>query len=152
MSLRSIILVSSFFSCQDAFDDTHDDPNGPTSQFDLGHGQSHHSAIDIITLGVTPLKWAVLPESCQFSENVHLHRTLIRKNAGVKMLNVFPMHKDRNKRHFWYFINVSFTFSVALRYAIKRTLRHLKIQMAKGVNFSKCLWVPDPYPAPPPEL
>ena len=70
MDRRSIILVPSCFSRQDAANDTHDDPNGPIYQFAPGHGQGHHIAIDFITCGVTPPKWAVLPECCQFSENV----------------------------------------------------------------------------------
>ena len=41
MDRWAMILVRSFFSRQDASNDTHDDPNGPTLQFDPGHGQGH---------------------------------------------------------------------------------------------------------------
>ena len=71
MGLRSVTLVPSFFSRQNASKDTHDDPNEPSLQFDPGgHDQGHHIALDVITCGVTPPKWAVLPECCQFSENL----------------------------------------------------------------------------------
>ena len=66
----STILLASSFSRQDASNDTHDDPNGPTLQFDPSDSQGHHMSMDTITCGVTPPKWAVLPEGCQFSENL----------------------------------------------------------------------------------
>ena len=48
MDRRLIILVPSHFSCQTAFNDTHDDPNEPTLQFHPGHGQCHHITMDFI--------------------------------------------------------------------------------------------------------
>ena len=59
---RSIILVPSCFSRQNASNDTHDDPNGPTLQLDPGNGQGHHITMTFITCGVTPPKRAVIPE------------------------------------------------------------------------------------------
>ena len=44
----SIILVPSCFSRQVASNDIHDDPNGPTLQFDTGYGQGHHITMDFI--------------------------------------------------------------------------------------------------------
>ena len=70
MNRRSNILAPSLFSRQNASNDTHDDPNGPSLQFDPGHGQRHHIAMDAITCGVTPPKWAVLPECWQFPETL----------------------------------------------------------------------------------
>ena len=72
MDRRSIILVPSCFSRQGASNDIHDDPKRPIWQFGqgLGHGQRHHIVTDFITCWVTPPKWAVLPEYCQFSQNL----------------------------------------------------------------------------------
>ena len=67
---RSITLVPSCFSRQDASNDTHDDPNGPTLQLDPGDGQGHHITMNLIICGATPTTRAVLPEWYQFSENV----------------------------------------------------------------------------------
>ena len=70
MDRRSIILVPSCFSRQNASNDTHGDPNGPTLQLDRGVGQDSHINMNFIICGVTPPKRAVLPECYQFSENL----------------------------------------------------------------------------------
>ena len=72
MTCRSIILVPSCFSRQDASNDTHDDPNEPTLQLDLGHSQGHHITMNFIicVLWGNTAKKAVLPECYQFSENL----------------------------------------------------------------------------------
>ena len=62
MDLWLIIFVPSCFPRQATSNDTHDDPNGPSLQFDPGHGQGHHIAVDVITCGVTPPKWTALPK------------------------------------------------------------------------------------------
>ena len=70
MDHTSFILVASYFSRQNASNDTHDDPDGPTLQLDPGDGQGHHITMNLIICGVTPLKRAVLPECYQFLENL----------------------------------------------------------------------------------
>ena len=65
----SIILVPSCFSRQDASNSTNDDPNERALQSDPSNGQDHCITMDFIMCGVTPPKWAVLPEYYQFSEN-----------------------------------------------------------------------------------
>ena len=69
MNRWSIILVPWCFSRQGASNDTHDDQNGPTLQFDPDHGQGHHIAMNFITCGATPPKWPVLSECCKFSQS-----------------------------------------------------------------------------------
>ena len=51
MDHRSVILVTSCFSRQDASNDAHDDPNGPALQLDPGHSQVHHIAMNFIYVG-----------------------------------------------------------------------------------------------------
>ena len=51
MDHRSIILVPSCFSRQDASNDTRDDPNGLTLQLDPGVGQGHHITMNFIIVG-----------------------------------------------------------------------------------------------------
>ena len=46
---RSIILVPSCFSRQDASNDTLNDPNGPILQFSPGHSQAPHIVMDQLT-------------------------------------------------------------------------------------------------------
>ena len=99
MDRRSIILVPSCFSRQNASNDIHDDPNGPTLQIDLGDCQCRHITMNFIVCGVTPPKRAVLPECYPFSEKKVLYRSLIRKTAKEKRRNGSPMYDDRNKRH-----------------------------------------------------
>ena len=70
----------------------------------------------------------MLPVFGKFARN----RSLIRKTAIVKMLNVSLMYDDSS---FCYF-RIPFIFSVAHRYAIKRIPRHIKIKMDE---FSKLL-------------
>ena len=72
MDHRSIILVASCFSRQNASSDTHDedDTDAPTLQLDPAGGQDHHITMNLIICAVTPLKMAVLPECYQLSENV----------------------------------------------------------------------------------
>ena len=62
MDHRSIILVPSRFSRQNAPNDTHDDPNRPTLQLDTGDGQDHHITTNLIICGVTPPNRSVLLE------------------------------------------------------------------------------------------
>ena len=52
MDHRSIILVPSRFSRQNASNDTHDDPDGPTLQLDPGDGQGHHITMNLIMCAV----------------------------------------------------------------------------------------------------
>ena len=125
MDHRSIILVPSCLSRQDTSNDATDDPNESTLQFDTGPGHGRHITIEFITCAVTPPKWAVLPEYGHFSENMlDVHCRLIGKTARVKMLNISLMYDDGNKQQFWVLLS-SFTFPVALRYAIKHTVRYL---------------------------
>ena len=70
MDRMSILSLPSCFSGQDASNGTHDDLTEPTLRSDPGHGQGHYITMNFIMCGVTPLKWAVLPECYQFSENV----------------------------------------------------------------------------------
>ena len=70
MDRRSINLVPSCFSRQDASNGTHADPNEPILQSDPGHGQCLHITMDFTLCGVTPPKWAALPECYQCSENL----------------------------------------------------------------------------------
>ena len=76
MHRKSIILVQSCFSRQDALNDTHDDAKGPTLHFGPGHVQGRHIAMDFIMCGVTPSKRAVLPECYQtiYQRRPTLHR------------------------------------------------------------------------------
>ena len=66
-----IILVSLCTSRQYTSSDTHNDQNGPTLQFDPGHGQCHrYHGLYHVGGAVTRAKWAVLPECYHFSENL----------------------------------------------------------------------------------
>ena len=70
MDRRSIILVGSCFSRQDAANGTHDDLNEPALQSDPGHSQGHYIIVYFTVRGITPPRWVVLPECYHFSENL----------------------------------------------------------------------------------
>ena len=52
MDRTPIMLAASCFSRQDVFNDTHDDPNGPTLKAYPAHGQGYHITIDFMMCGV----------------------------------------------------------------------------------------------------
>ena len=100
MDRRSIILVPSCFSHQDASSDIHYNPIGPILQF--GPVQVKISILlwTFHQVWGNTAKVGGATRMLQIFRKFSLYRSLIRKTARTKKRNVSLIYDHRNKQHF----------------------------------------------------